>query len=498
MKEYIIAVDRGSTNVKAVVFNTRGEEILVSVCASPKPVSLRPDWWEQDMDEIWESAAKAIRGVFAEEIRPEDILGVIVTGQGNGLMPIDKDGNPAGKGILSTDSRAAEIVSGWQADGRYEQALRTVHLPFAAGSPLPLAAWFHTNDPAVFEAMDKLLFSKDWVRYKLCGTVCTDPSDASGAGLMDLCKSTYAYDVFDLLGVGCIRDKLPEIRPSHQVAGSVTKEAAARTGLLAGTPVFCGAHDIAAYPFGIGSADPKQLVCAAGTWGMNLLPAKSLDGLPAALYHSVPGYYLTGVGDGNSGGCLDNMLGTLCGEEKRLAAAQGRSLYDYIEDGLLDREPTGILFHPFLFGSDVGASFYGIKNWHSKTDILRAVYEGIVMGHCANIRAIPGHGAVDFIWLIGGASKSAVVGQLFADITGFPVKVPAVREVTARGGALNALVGLGICKDHAEAAIPVSVRAEYLPNPDMQEFYARKFAIFEELMQVNSGIWTKLSCLCRA
>lgn len=496
MKNYVIAIDRGSTNVKAVAFDTQGHEIRTCSQASQKPVSVKPGWWEQDMRLMWEDTVQAIRSLWAAGLRPEEIGGVFVAGQGNGMMPIDKDGQPARMGILSLDSRAAEIYNGWMADGRYGQAVQTLVLPFPVGSPLALLAWFKQQAPQEYARIDKVLFSKDWIRYKLSGVICTDQTDASGAGLMDPRQNAYAWDVFAVLDLADIREKLPEIRPAHAVVGGVTREAALATGLKEGTPVLCGAHDIAAYPFGVGSLDARELVCVVGTWGFNVVPVQSLEGMFVAYYHTVPGYYLTGVGDGNSGGCLDIIVNTLCAHEQSLAAQKQISVYAYIEELLADTQPNGILFHPFIFGSIFSSAasgcLYGIKNWHGKADILRAVYEGIVLGHYANIRLIPGCEQFEALWLIGGGAKSAFFGQTFADVTGLSVKVPRSTEITARGGALNALVGLGVYQDHQAACIPPEIKTVYHPDPARQAYYQKKFAAFQKIFELNAQTWETL------
>jgi L-xylulokinase len=412
-------------------------------------------------------------------------------------MAIDKDGKPSRMGIISLDSRSGDVINGWMADGRYVQAMQKVSMPFGVGSPMPILAWFKANAVEEYKNMDKVMFSKDWIRYKLSDVFCTDQTDASSAGLMDLSKSEYAYDVFDLLGIADIRSKLPNIRQSHEVVGSVTKVASQQTGLIEGTPVLCGATDIAAYPFGIGSVDSKQLAVVFGTWGLNIIPVKSFEGLLVALYHTVPGYYLTGLGDGNSGGCLDIIIDTLCENEKILAHQNAISVYEYIENMIVDSKPTSILFHPYIFGSifnnSASAGFYGIKNWHKKADVLRAVYEGIVMGYYAYIQAIPGNDKFESMWLIGGGTKSKILGQMFADVTGLTVKMADTSEITARGGALCALVGLGVYANFEEASIPPSIRVEYKPNPEMQSFYQKKFVVFNEISQANTNIWSKLS-----
>ena len=497
MNQYIISIDRGSTNVKSVVFDKQGNEILTSSYASQKPISLKSGWWEQDMNLMWDSTLKSIKGIFDRGILPEEIVGVFVSGQGNGLMPIDKYGNPARAGILSLDSRAAYIHKRWVEDGRFMKAMPVIGLPFSAGGPLPLLAWFKENEPEEFEKIDKVLFSKDWIRYKLSGVICTDQTDASGAGLMDISKNDYAWGVISDFGLGELKDKLPEIRASHEVVGTITKESAIETGLLEGTPVLCGAHDLAAYPFGVGSIDSKELVSVMGTWGFNIIPSKDLTGAPAVLYHTVPEHFLIGFGDGNSGGCLDIMLETLCGNQDYQAKYQQVSLYQYVEDMIEHTKPTGILFHPFIFGSpinnDACAGLYGVKNWHTKGDIMRSVYEGIVMGHLSGIKMLPNNDKFESMWLIGGGSKSKFIGQLFADIIGIPVKIATTNEITARGGAMNAWVGLGVYKTHSEACIPPQISIEYKPNAKMNEFYMKKYKIFSRLTEINSEIWPELN-----
>jgi len=126
--------------------------------------------------------------------------------------------------------------------------------------------------------------------------------------------------------------------------------------------------------------------------GSTLYPQKALKAR-RALIHTVPGYFLTGVGDGNSGGCLDIILNMLSDSEKCQVEQKYVSVYEYAEHMIESTKPSGVLFMPFIFGNVfnnlASAGFYGIKNGNTKADMLRAVYEGIVMGHYANIQIIP-------------------------------------------------------------------------------------------------------------
>ncbi len=497
MNKYILVLDRGSTNIKAVVFDTEGNEMYCCSAPCEKPVSLNPGWCEQDIDDVWYKTVAAISELFkTTPVVPDDIIGVITSGQGNGLIAIDKNNHLVRAGILSLDSRAADIHNRWIGDGRYDEAIAKVGMPFAVGSPLPLLAWFKENSLDEFNKMDTVLFSKDWLRFKLSGTKCTDFSDASGAGLVELETNQYAYDVFQKLDLDDIAGLLPEIKPTHEVVGEVTQEAAQETGLKQGTPVLCGAHDMGAFPFGIGRVDEKQLVTVIGTWGLNLLPIKNPQGYPAVFSHTVPDYYLAGIGDGNAGGCLDIMLDHFCQDEKKEAEKRNISFHELVESKI-DTKINGIIFHPFMFGSlfntDAMAGLYGLRSWHTKSDILSAIYEGIVMGYHSNISLIPDYQNIEAIWLIGGGMKSNIFGQMFADITGFTVNIPEGYEITARGCALSALVGLGICENHQQASLASKIKKQFHPDKERHQKYREKFEVFNKISEKQYVVWKELN-----
>ncbi len=497
MNNYILVLDRGSTNIKAVIFDTEGNELYCSASPCEKPVSLNPGWSEQDIDNVWQKTVTAISQLFATTpVVPEDIIGVITSGQGNGLIAINEHNQLVRAGILSLDSRAADIHTRWIEDGRYDEAIATVGMPFAVGSPLPLLAWFKEYRRDEFNQIDTVLFSKDWLRFKLSGTKCTDLSDASGAGLVKLGTDDYAYDLFRKLDLEDIADRLPQIKPTHEVVGEVTVQAAKETGLKPGTPVLCGAHDMGAFPFGIGRIDEKQLVSVIGTWGLNVLPVKAPQGYPAVFNHTVPDYYLAGIGDGNAGGCLDIMLEHFCHDEKKESEVRNISFHQLVESKITTKI-NGIIFHPFIFGSlfntDAAAGLYGLRSWHTKSDILSAIYEGIVMGYYSNIRLIPGYQNLEAIWLIGGGGKSNIFGQMFADITGLTINIPEGSEITARGCALNALVGLGICNDHQEASIPTKIKKQFKPSKERHQKYQKKFDVFNSISEKQYLIWKELN-----
>jgi len=195
------------------------------------------------------------------------------------------------------------------------------------------------------------------------------------------------------------------------------------------------------------------------------------------------------------------MIRLLCADERQEAAKQGLSVYQHIDRIIAGRKPSGVLFLPYLFGSPLNpsasASFVGLRSWHARADVLRAIYEGIAFGHWANIQFIPGKENLTAIWLIGGGSSSPVVGQLFADVTGLPIKVPKLKEITARGGALLALVGLGRFASYEDACREPELEATYTPDPSLRSYYQEKFRIFNALFAAQAESFSALNALER-
>jgi L-xylulokinase len=123
---------------------------------------------------------------------------------------------------------------------------------------------------------------------------------------------------------------------------------------------------------------------------------------------------------------------------------------------------------------------------------MKAVYEGIVFCHYDNILSVEGHEAIKKLWLTGGGSKSPVIAQLFADIMGYQVNTTTVKEGTARGCALNAMVGLGVYKNHEEACIPAEIKKQYTPDPEKHRFYEKKYEKWSAIYQLMTPVWKQV------
>ena len=113
MSEYLLGIDNGNTISKAAIFDLEGREIQVT-SRQVKSDFPHKGWTERSMDDLWQSTAEAVKEALSKSgIKPEQIIGIGTTGHGNGLYLIDKEGKPARAGIQSLDTRAADIIDGW-------------------------------------------------------------------------------------------------------------------------------------------------------------------------------------------------------------------------------------------------------------------------------------------------------------------------------------------------------------------------------------------------
>ena len=294
MPDYLLGIDRGTTNIKAVLFDLDGKEIKKSIYPCEDITHPFAGWSEQNMDMIWEVAKKSINNLWSEKIKSSDVIAIGFSGQGSGIFTIDKSGNPVRNGIVSTDIRAKKLVDSLNNPEVIKEVYKISRGTFFEASPITLLRWLKENEPENYKRIDKILFSKDWVKFKLTGEACTEPTDASGGVLMDVENNNYSKRLFEIAGISESWEKLPDLLPSYKICGKVSKRAAEETGLIQGIPVVNGAHDICAVSFAAGGVEEGHLTTALGTWGLNMAvldnpqKVKNNKGLIYTIFSVVP------------------------------------------------------------------------------------------------------------------------------------------------------------------------------------------------------------------
>jgi len=500
--DWLLGIDAGLTNVKAAVYDGSGTERSVAV-GSPTDPELGPDRAERDVEELWSVVTTVVAEALAgAPVTAAEIRGIGVAAHGHGLYALDDAGEPVRDGIKSTDSRATDVRDEWARQGILDEVEAVAgYRPFA-GDPPCLLAWLKREEPETYDAIDTVLFCKDYLKSRLTGTVRTDEMEASV--FTDSSTGEYSRALLETLGIAEVFDALPAVTPSWEICGEVTASAAAETGLEPGTPVASGLHDVGATALGSGVYRDGQAMLIVGTWGQSIVvraeppaPGETEGGI---VRRYLEDGWLVYRGNRSAATCVDWFTDRCGAHWQREAEAEGVSPYEVYERAVESVPPgaNGLLFHPFLHGSttrpSARAGFLGLRESHTAAQMLRAVYEGVAIEQCEGVRAIGDPASLSTIRLGGGGAKSRVWAQTFANLLEERIEVADGSEAGARGAAVCAAVATGLHDSHAAAVdAMVDVERAHDPDPGRAETYRTLWAAYREAVDRIEPIWDRLA-----
>lgn len=492
--KYILGIDVGTSNVKAVLFDEYGKEVSVSSQES-MTINGAGNQVEQDMNLIWEKVKHCVKGVMSEgTARKEDVVGIGVTGQGEGCWLIDKEGNPVQNAILWCDGRAVnevgEITKESPGIGRLYHT--TTGTPPLLGNQMMLLKWMKNNRKEVLDRAEKLIFCKDWIRFKLTGEIKSEITD-SLTSLVDVQSGEIAADLMKAMELLEYRSYLPDPVRSDEVVGTVLDSVAEEAGLKKGTPVIAGALDTSATAVGLGAIHEKDVCVILGTTCASEIVMRKEAcefGAENSRYekHPLGDLYVELQPTLNGTPNIDWMLTNI---------AKTKNFQEI--DAIVDSVPVGcggVVYHPYIsvagerapfYHPYARASFFGMSQVTTRNHLIRAVYEGISLSIRDCLQNVDKSGT---IFLAGGGAKSPVWAQMIADVVGMKVMIPAGKELGAKGVALMTGVSQGLYKDYDEAVEKAcTFKQVYEPNLTNTKKYDLLYELYKRVRIHNQEIW---------
>ncbi|MFZ2058024.1 MAG: FGGY family carbohydrate kinase [Acidimicrobiales bacterium] len=493
MTEYVVAIDVGTQSTRAALVDVEG--IIHDVASSPIELyAPRPGWAEQDPEQWWETTVANIAAVIGRH--PTATIGAIGVGaQMHSVVALSASGaSLTDRAAIWSDKRCLDQVNAFE---RRADAEELSHL--AGNRPLPAWAgfkmgWLRANAPEAYENAESLLVAKDFLNYRLCGEVATDPSEASGSFLCDAASGKWSDALVDALGVDAA--KLPEIVDSWSVIGTVRKDVAGRTGVAEGTPVVAGSGDMMCQLLGSGITKPGRVGLVSGTASIMSLAAESASpDFRIMNLRSASGDWIRfGIEDA-AGKSLRWFIDTVCPAGD---PGQGRGSLESLvpQAALVEPGSGGLLFFPYLLGERTlgsphsRASFVGATIGHERAHFVRAVMEGIALEDRRALECLCPAGVHGPIRASGGGASSSLWNQIRADVFAHPVQVLASAEGGIQGAAILAGVAAGWYSDAAAGAEEVIRVAEtWTPSPDAVLVYEDAFRIFCAVHDALDGHW---------
>ncbi len=500
MAKYLMGIDNGSTAIKAGLFDLQGNERGVASinCEVNSP---RPGWYERDIGELWEVNKATIAGVIAKTgIDPKDILAVSLTGHGGGAYLVDERGKGMRNTIEGADTRARDYVERWMRDGTFEKIHPKNMQSLWPAIPLCVLAWLKDNEPDALKRAKWCLMVKDYARMKLTGAANLEYTNASGSGILNTLERRIDTDMLRDAGIEDLAPLFPPLVNATDSCGGVTKQAAAETGLIEGTPVAAGCHDIDTAALAAGVLDEKYLNVIVGSWANNQYVAKEpvVDrSFFSTTNFVIEGRYLLLEGSPSGAMNLEWFVKTLLPTERAQIKEMGGSAYDICNYALSETNPkdSNVLFLPFVYGGNVSAdasgTFMGLSGHHERKHLIRSVYEGICFSHKWHIEKMKKHGRLPgAVRIAGGAARSAEWRQMFADVLGMPIEVTKATEMGALGAAMCAAVAAGVYATLEEASeAMVHVKSVTYPDAENTGIYEEKYANYERAVKALKSYW---------
>ncbi len=476
----LLGIDLGTTGVRALVVDDAGTH----VASAARPVPLDMEGGRAEVDAVVVSAA--VDAVIRDVVGPlkDPVRALSFSTQGEVVLAVDAHGRALAPVPVSMDRRGVAVEPRIgrrlgpgefaRITGQPPHPMFSVH-KIAAGGPV-----WHS------ETVDRYLTLDAHIARGLGAEPATDLSMAARTGLLDVDARTWSDRIVDAARAeGAARllvQRLPSLAVAGQVIGSVSPEAAARTGLRPGTAIVAGAHDQAAAYLGAAGIPGLRSVFSLGssdclTVGSAERPA-GLDGTGFASYPMGPSGWLTLAGTAAGGWALEwwaRMLGTSVSEvfDHPAAAPSSVMVLPYlIGSGTLDNDPAA---HGAIIGLTLGTT---------REDLARAFLEASAFEMRKIVDALSQRAGISGgeISAVGGGASNAVALAIRADAAGLPLAV-GPEHASARGAALLAGVGIDVFPDLDHLPAPaISERAT--PSPDLADWYGGRRTAYALLYEV--------------
>ena len=485
----VLALDIGSSGVRAALFDEQGSELQgASVRSSYQPETR--NFATFDAEKLLGHVAETIDALFVRFPESNTRVELIaVSCFWHSLVGVDEAG------------RATTPVLGW-ADARGTAAVYQLRSEFdEAKTHARTGCRFHTSywpaklrrlqseEPEIFQATTRWLSFAEYLSLHFFGETAMSVSMASGTGLFDQRSCEWDDELITALGISVA--SLPEIAGPQQSFRSLTSAYAMRWPQLSEARMFPAVGDGAANSIGSGCHSTAKVALMIGTSGaMRVCFAGGPpDQIPPELwcYRANRERILIG-GALSDGGGLYNLI-----KESLLQMEDFRTIESELE--LLTPDGHGLTVLPFWAGErstgwnpDARGAILGLTLQTRPIEILRAAMEAITYRFALIAGALEPFAPGATVVASGNALRSSPTWvQILADVLGRRVVVSELPEASMRGAALLALEAAGKIQAIEKSSIAFSESVETAFEPNM-----RHHALYQNGLARQQRIYQKL------
>ena len=514
----ILAIDLGTSNVKAAVVTAAGD-----VCghgSRPVAITLTDDGGaEQDAEAVWTSVLEAAEDALDASGLRSEIEGVACTSQYSSIVPVDNDARPTSPIVLWMDQRGSpnrlEAIEGGR--GMKPNPLRLVRWVSVHGVP-PLSSgadslahmrWIKLARPEAYRKTATFLEPMDYLTARLCGRRVANRCTAFMTLLTDNRRGAkLGYHPKLLRWSQIDRDKLPELVELGTPLGTVRAEVADQLGIPRSAVVFPGLNDTQAGGVGSYAFSGEHVGISIGTTGVVIT---HVDFKKTDLFNSmttmpspVPGKNFVLAEAGISGKAIEHFLNRFVFADDAFGSLSDAQRFAALEEAVRGAPAGsgGVMFLPWLSGSQAPAEdslvrggFLNISLTTTREHLARAVLEGVAL----NLRWVLSRverfarRPASHVVLYGGGAGSAVWPQILADVLGLEVqRVSEPAFAACRGVALLGYACLGQLET-GDIESRVSIESRFSPEEGAAATFDPLFEQFVLAFKRNRSIFRSIN-----
>jgi L-ribulokinase len=531
-KKYVIGIDYGTESGRALLVEVAtGKEVATAVHPYTNGViderlpdshiRLEPDWALQDPHDYLAVLKQAVPAVLRQSgVDPADVIGIGTDFTACTILPTTRDGTPLCF-LPAYRDRPHAWVKLWKHHAAQPEANKLNEIAAREGYDfLPRyggkisSEWFVPKvwqmldeDPDIYAAAERIIEAADWIVWQMTGV---EKRNLTTAGYKSIWSKEHGFPpkaffrALDARLENLVAEKMAgDVYRFGTQAGGLTAQAAAWMGLLPGTAVAIGNADAHAAVPAAGVSEAGRMVIIMGTSNCHMLLSEQEHSVPGMCGYVedgiIPGFFGYEAGQACVGDhfawFMENCVPASYAAE---AEARGFSLHDLFEAKAAALRPgeSGLVALDWWNGNrsvlvdvDLTGMFLGMTLATKPEELYRALIEATAFGTRVIIEAFQASGAPVYEIVASGGlpDRNRLLMQIYADVTGRPIKVAGTKQGGAFGSAMHAAVAAGAAAG-GYATIQDAVKAmawlrdeHYTPNPAATAVYDELFAEYKEL-----------------
>ncbi len=491
----LAGIDLGTSAIKVLACTAEGKVVAAGSSSYPL-ITPQPGYVEQDADTVYRATMNVLQDVLKEvRLRGDEVAAIGLSSAMHGVLPIGADGEPAGAAITWLDRRSASVAENWRTDGTAAELYRRTGAPVHPMLPSCKLRWLADHEPDAFARAARFVSLKELLVYRWTGHWLVDWGIASGTGLFNVHER--AWDEYALEAARIDAGRLSEPAAPSTTLRAFRPGIATTLGLSSQTALVLSSSDGALANLGVGAVVPGEVALTLGTSGAvrAVVERPELDEAGRTFCYAFDDARFIAGGPTSSAGAVLNQLQALFASEIPLEQRFARAA-----DMAASAEPgaRGLTVLPFLSGerapywlSELRGSIVGLDLAHSRADIFRASFEGVVFAVASVFDVLRERlGAPHTVRLSGGLTHAAFVRQLIADVFDCRAVLADQEEASAFGAAAMAGIAIGALPNAEAVAALLKPRYVHEPAPESVARYREIFARYRACVNATLPLFS--------